>query len=207
MKLDQTFKTFDEFRKFLLQWQEDTFQTFTIMKSDMFTVAEKARETLVYKKVIYGCAHGTQRKQQSQGSRPQQRTRKLDCPVSFTIKGRKRSGLLTITEEPTQQHSHALGQELWQHWEPQTLGRWCSCCKGPALETRVSSSDYEGHLFGCLENQRLTQFPGPEGKERVVFTGNDNKVEIRIPKLWHKFMPIDVPSKSKPPSKKAKKWK
>ena len=118
MKLDQTFKTFEEFQKFLLQWQEDTFQTFTIMKSDMFTVAEKERETLVYKKVIYGCAHGTQRKQQSQGSRPQQRTRKLDCPVSFTVKGRKRSGLLTITEEPTQQHSHALGQELWQH-EPE----------------------------------------------------------------------------------------
>ena len=70
MKLDQTFKTFDEFRIFLLQWQEDTFQTFTIVKSDMFTVAEKERETLVYKKVIYGCAHGTQRK--------------LDCLLSFT---------------------------------------------------------------------------------------------------------------------------
>ena len=49
MKIDQTFKTFDEFQKFRLQWQEDTFQTFTITKSDMFSVAEKQRETLVYK--------------------------------------------------------------------------------------------------------------------------------------------------------------
>ena len=57
MKIDQTFKTFDEFQKFRLQWQGDTFQTFTITKSDMFSVAEKERETLVYKKVIYGCAH------------------------------------------------------------------------------------------------------------------------------------------------------
>ena len=119
MKIDQTFKTFDEFQKFRLQWQEDTFQTFTITKSDMFSVAEKERETLVYKKVIYGCAHGTQRKQQSQGSQPQQCTRKLDCPVSFTLKGRKKSaGLLTITEEPNQQHNHALGQELWHKLVP-----------------------------------------------------------------------------------------
>ena len=119
MKIDQTFKTFDEFQKFRLQWQEDTFQTFTITKSDMFSVAEKERETLVYKKVIYGCAHGTQRKQQSQGSRPQQRTRKLDFPVSFTLKGRKKSGgQLTITEEPNQQHNHALGQELWHKLVP-----------------------------------------------------------------------------------------
>ena len=57
MKIDQTFKTFDEFQKFRLQWQGDTFQTFTITKSDMFSVAEKERETLVYKQVIYGCAH------------------------------------------------------------------------------------------------------------------------------------------------------
>ena len=119
MKIDQTFKTFDEFQKFRLQWQEDTFQTFTITKSDMFSVAEKERETLVYKKVIYGCAHGTQRKQQSQGSQPQQRTRKLDCPVSFTLKGLKKSGgWLTITEEPNQQHNHAPGQELWHKLVP-----------------------------------------------------------------------------------------
>ena len=93
--------------------------TLTITKCDMFSVAEKERETLVSKKVIYGCAHGTQRKQQSQGSQPQQRTRKLDCPVSFTLKGRKKSGgLLTITEEPNQQHNHALGQELWHKLVP-----------------------------------------------------------------------------------------
>ena len=122
MKIDQTFKTFDEFQKFRLQWQEDTFQTLTITKSDMFSVAEKERETLVYKKVIYGCAHGTQSKQQSQGSQPEQRKRKLDCPVSFTLKGRKKSGgLLTITEEPNQQHNHALGQELWHKLVPRDV--------------------------------------------------------------------------------------
>ena len=65
---------------------------------------------------------GTQRKQQSQGSRPQQRTRKLDCPVSFTLKGRKKSGgQLTITEEPNQQHNHALGQELWHKLVPRDV--------------------------------------------------------------------------------------
>ena len=109
MKIDQTVKTFDEFQKFRLQWQEDTFQMFTITKSDMFSVAEKERETLVYKKVIYGCAHGTQR-----------------TAVCF-----------------------ALRQKV--------------------SDTQFSHKQMRGSLFGCLENQRLTQFSGPDGKEKVNY--------------------------------------
>ena len=71
-------------------------------------------------------------------------------------------------------------------------------------DTQFSHKPMRGHLFGCFENHRLTQSPEPAGKEKVGFTGNDNRIEIRIPKLWHKLVPIDVPSKSKPSSNKAK---
>ena len=139
-------------------------QTFTIMKSDMFTVAEKERETLVYKNVIYGCAHGTQRKQQSQGSRPQQRTRKLDCPVSFTVEGRKRSGLLTITEEPTQQHSHALGQELWQH-EPEKRKLSADDVHVVMVSKHVSVAQITKVIFSAV-SKISDSLSSPDQKER-----------------------------------------
>ena len=85
MKINQTFKSFDEFERYFLQWQKDTFQNFTVTKSEKFTVEEEERETLVYKKATYGCVHGEKRKQQSEGHRPQQRTRKLNCRFKMQI--------------------------------------------------------------------------------------------------------------------------
>ena len=63
----------------------------------------------------------------------------------------------------------------------------CFALRQKVSDAQFSHKEMRGHLFGCFENQRLTQFPGPEGKESVV------------------LMLIDSPSKSKPPSKKAKK--
>ena len=80
----------------------------------------------------------------------------------------------------------------------------CFALRQKVSDTQFSHKQMRGHLFGWFENQQLTQFPGPDGKEKVGFTGNDNRIEIRIPKLWHKLVPIDVPSKTKPSSKKAK---
>ena len=80
----------------------------------------------------------------------------------------------------------------------------CFALRQKVSDTQFSHKQMRGLLFGCFENQRLTQFSGPDGKEKVGFTGNDNRIEIRIPKLWHKLVPTDVLSKSKPSSKKAK---
>ena len=63
MKINQTFDSFDEFERYFLQWQKDTFQNFTVTKSEKFTVEEEEGETLVYKKATYGCAGGEKRKQ------------------------------------------------------------------------------------------------------------------------------------------------
>ena len=72
----------------------------------------------------------------------------------------------------------------------------CFALRQKVSDAQFSHKEMRGHLFGCFENQRLTQFPGPDGKEEVGFTGNDNIIETRIPKLCHKLVPIDVPSKS-----------
>ena len=78
----------------------------------------------------------------------------------------------------------------------------CFALRQKVSDTQFSHKQMRGNLFGCFENQRLTQFPGPDGKEKVRFTGNDNRTEIQIPKLW--LVLIYAPSKSKPSRKKAK---
>ena len=55
MKINQTFKSFDEFERYFLQWQKDTFQNFTVTKSEKFTVEEEERETRLQEGYTWMC--------------------------------------------------------------------------------------------------------------------------------------------------------
>ena len=69
----------------------------------------------------------------------------------------------------------------------------CFAHRNEVSDGRFSHDLMRGHLEGCYERQQLSQFPAPMDKERISVTGKDSRVEIRIPKLWHKLVDVSSP--------------
>ena len=57
-------------------------------------------------------------------------------------------------------------------------------------EARFSHELLRGHLVECYEKQNLSEFPKPTEKEKgkIAVTSRGTRLQIRIPKLWHKLV-------------------
>ncbi|KAM7289434.1 uncharacterized protein ISCGN_029563 [Ixodes scapularis] len=123
VRIGAAFDDFQSFDKAFKDYQAATFQLFVVKRSKSVVVANRGidpcnalKQELAYANVTFQCKHGGMPRKEGTGSRPNQRTAKVDCTAYVKCKSSKEMQKLVVVDVCLQHTGHEVSESVCRHY-------------------------------------------------------------------------------------------